>query len=117
MGRRSNAARRHADLAWITLGISDELGDRLGRNQWIYHHNVGLTVDGRDRYDVANEVETEFLIEQRAGYGRRADKQQRITIRGRFHDCLGADSTAGTRPVLHNEWLAELLRQELAHQT
>jgi len=63
MGHRSNAARRHADLAWITFGISDELRDRLGRNRWIHHHNVGLAADGRDRRDVADKIVVEFVLE------------------------------------------------------
>jgi hypothetical protein len=31
-----DAGRRHTDLAWIGLGVGDELGNRLGWNQWIY---------------------------------------------------------------------------------
>ena len=28
-------------LPGIGLGVSDELGNRLGRNRWIHHHDVG----------------------------------------------------------------------------
>ena len=41
MGRGPVAGRRHVDLARIGLGIGDELGNRLGRNRWIDHHDVG----------------------------------------------------------------------------
>ena len=42
MGRGPVAGRRHVELARIGLGIGDELGNRLGRNRWIHHHDVGL---------------------------------------------------------------------------
>src|SRR5262245_51472834 len=32
------------DLAWISLGISDELGDRLGRNRWMHHQLHGQLI-------------------------------------------------------------------------
>ena len=103
-------------LPGLAFGVSDELGNRPGRNRWIHHHNVGHAADGRDRRDVADEIEIELVVEQRAGYGRCADQQERIAIRGRFHDRLGADIAAGTRPVLDDEWLAKPLRQPLTHQ-
>src|SRR5215213_9175748 len=106
MGCRSYPARCHNDFAWITFGIGDELRKRVGRNRWIHHHDVGLAVDSRNRRDVVKQVETEFVVDQCAGYSRRADEQERITIWGRFHNRLTADSTTGTWPVLHNKWLA-----------
>ena len=33
------AGRRHVDLARIGFGIGDELGNGLGRNRWIDHHD------------------------------------------------------------------------------
>ena len=45
-----------------------------------------------------------------------ADQQQRVAVRRRAHDRLGADIAAGARPVLDDEWLAEPLRQPLADQ-
>ena len=43
---------------------------------------LGLAANAGDWRDVADEIE--FVVEQRAGYGRCGDKQERITIRGRF---------------------------------
>ena len=96
--------------------MSDELGNRASWNRWIHHHNVGLAADGRDRRDVPDEIEIEFVVEQRAGYGRSADKQERITIRGRFHDRLSADSGARAGPIFDDERLAKPLRQPLTDQ-
>jgi hypothetical protein len=35
----------------VLIGISDELGDRLGRNRWMYHHDEGCASDASDRRD------------------------------------------------------------------
>jgi tripartite-type tricarboxylate transporter receptor subunit TctC len=43
---------------WISLGISDELGNRLGRNRWMHHQDVGHDNNAGDRRDVADEIET-----------------------------------------------------------
>ena len=43
---------------------------------------------------VADEIEIELVVKQRAGYGRCGDKQERVTIRGRFHNRLCGDSGA-----------------------
>ena len=59
MWRAPVAGRRHVDLARIGLGIGDELGNRLGRNGRIDHHDKGRAADARDRRDVADEIEIE----------------------------------------------------------
>src|SRR2546430_2065250 len=99
MGDRSYPARCHGDLAWITFSVSDELGKRASWNRWIHHNNVGLAADGRDRRDVADEIEIEFVVEQRAGDGRCA-----------------ADSGARAGPIFDDEGLAKPLRQPLTDQ-
>ena len=70
----------------------------------------------RDRRDVADEIEIEIVVERRVDRDRSGDQEERIAVRGRAHDRLGADIAAGARPVLDDEWLAEPLRQPLAHQ-
>jgi len=37
MLRTAVPSRRRGELAGIGLGISDELGNRFGRNRWIYY--------------------------------------------------------------------------------
>ncbi len=115
--RGPDAGRRHVDLARIGLGVGDELGNGLGRNRWMYLHDVGRADDARDRRDVADEIEIELVVERRVDRIRRTDQQQRIAVRRRTHDRLGADIAGGARPVLDDEGLAEPLRQPLAHQT
>src|SRR5262249_1463000 len=53
----SGARRRHGELAGIGLGIGDELGNRLGRNRRVHHHDEAASDDARDRRDVADEIE------------------------------------------------------------
>src|SRR5947207_1582176 len=116
MAHRSHAARRHADLAWITFGISDELRDRPGRNRRVHHHNVGLAADGRDRRDVAYEIEIEVVVKRRVPRVSRSNLQQRVAVRWRAHDRFGTKIAAGARPVLDDKRLTEAFRQPVADQ-
>ena len=75
-----------------------------------------LADDARDRRDVADEIEIELFVQRRVDRVRRSDQEERVAIGGRTHDRLGGDIAAGTRPVLDDEWLAEPLRQPLAHE-
>ena len=59
------AGRRHVDLARIGLGVGDELRNRFYWNRWIHQHYEWLANDARDRRDVADEIETEFVVERR----------------------------------------------------
>src|SRR6266446_7090522 len=115
MARGTDAARRHADLARIGLGIGDELGDRLGWNRWIDHHDLGKADDARDGRDVADKIEIELFVERRIDRVCRSDQEERVAIRGRTHDRLGADIGTSTWPVLDNEWLAEPLGEPLSN--
>ena len=63
--RRPDTGGRIIQLPWFGLGISDELGDRLGRNGLIGYEYIGVAADAADRGDVANEVEVEIFIKGR----------------------------------------------------
>ena len=77
---------------------------------------MGHSDDARDRRDVADEIEVELVVERRVDRVRRTDQEQRVAVRRRAHDRLGADIAAGARPVLDDELLAKPLRQPLTHQ-
>src|SRR3954447_5798599 len=100
MARAPVASRGHADLAWIGFGIGNELAKCPGRKGWMHHHDVGYSHDARGWRDVADEIEIEFVIERRVERIRRTDQEERIAIRGRTHDRLGANIGAAPRPVL-----------------
>src|SRR5438477_11654993 len=65
MFRGSNAGRRHIDLAWIGLGIGDELGNGLCGKRWMHRHDVWDTADTGDWSDVTDKIEVELLVERR----------------------------------------------------
>src|SRR5262249_61406726 len=114
MRRSAVATRCHADLAGVSFGVGNELGDRVSRHRWMERQYLGLAANAGDWRDVADEIE--FVVEQRAGYGRCGDKQERITIRWRFRDRLCGDSGACAGPIFNDERLAKSLRHALTEQ-
>ena len=90
MAQISGPARPHVDLARIRLGVSDELRDRLGRNDGLTQQDEGIVVDARDRSDVARDVEVALLIERHVDRVRRGDQQERVAVSRRAHDRLQA---------------------------
>src|SRR5712691_1664203 len=110
------AGRRHVDPARIGLGVGYYLGNRFGLKRWVHQHDEGLSDDGRDRRDVAAEIEIELVVERRVDHAIRTNHEQRIAVRGRLDDSLGADIAAGAWPVVDDEGLAEPVRQPLTHQ-
>src|SRR5262245_24008655 len=116
MGRTSNGARRNVDVAGISLGISDELGDRLGRNRWMHQHDVGHDNDAGDRRDIADETEIKLFVERSIDGVYRSDEEERVAIRGSPHDRLRGDISTGTRPVLDDKLLPKSLRETLTVQ-
>jgi len=104
------------DGARISFGVGNELGNRLGRKGWIYHHDVGLAANARDRRDVADEIIVELVVKSRVDRVRLTRQEERVTVTRCTHDRLGADIGAGTRPVLDDEWLAKSFRKPLPDQ-
>src|SRR3954454_2153892 len=74
------------------------------------------THEARDRRDVTEEIETEFLVQRRIDGVWRTNQEQRVAVGRRVHDRLGGDVAAGAQPVFDDEWLAEPLRQPLTDQ-
>src|SRR5262245_1352335 len=63
------------------------------------------------------KLKLKLVIECRVERVRRSGYKKRIAVRERTHDGLRGDITAGTRPVLDDELLAEPLRQPLTDET
>ena len=93
------------------LGVGYKLGDRLGWNRRIDHHNEREANDARDGGDVTEKNEIEFVVERRVYCVRRSCDEERIAVRRRPHDHLGPDIVAATRAVFDNELLADPLRE------
>src|SRR5882672_9158780 len=100
MRRGSDARRRHIDLAWIGHGVSDEFRNGIGWERWMHHHDAGLTTHTRDRRNVAEEIETEFIVKRRIDRGWRTDQEECVAFWWRAHDRLTCDIAASARPVL-----------------
>src|SRR4029453_1281518 len=111
MAGRSDAGRPETELAGICLGMGRELGNRLGRNRWIYHHDEREADDASDGRDVAKKNEIELVVERRVDCVRRTYHKNRVAIRRRSHDRLGANIAAATGAIFYDEWLAAPLRQ------
>src|SRR5229473_5393892 len=77
---------------------------------------MGLAMNTRDRHDVADEIEIELVVERGVDRVHRSGHKERISVRGRVHDHLGADIAASSWSVLDDELLAEPLRQLLSYQ-
>src|SRR5258707_11019202 len=86
------------DLARIGLGKGNELGNRLGRNRWMYLHDERYANYAGDRRDVTDKIEIELVVECRIDRVGRTDDEQRIAVRGRTHGRLDGDIAAGPRP-------------------
>src|SRR5262249_9222392 len=108
--RRAVAGRRHVDLAWVGLGIGDELGDCLGRNRWMHHHDIRYPRDAADRCDVSHEIEAEICVQRGVDRIPGANLQKRIANGGWIYDRLGGDTAGSARSVLDYELLSQPLR-------
>ncbi len=97
--------------------MADELGHGLRRKRRIDLHDERVADDARDGRDVANEVETELVVERGVDGIRRRDKEQRIAVRGRTHDGFGGDIGGCSGPIFDEELLAEPLGQPLTDET
>src|SRR5215471_171946 len=107
MGNASDAGRCHADLTWIGLRVSDELGDCCRWNRWIDDHDGRLADEARNGCNIADKIEIELFIERCVDRCRRADLEERVAVRGCLHDRLGGYIGARTRSVLDDERLAK----------
>src|SRR5262245_14256034 len=77
--------------------------------------DVRNSIDAGDRNGVANEIEFEIVVQGRVDRATRTDYEQRVAVRWRTHDRLGADIAARSRAVVNDELLAQPLRQPLTN--
>src|SRR5262245_30188751 len=82
----------------------------------MHRHDVRHVVQGRDRRDVADEIEIELVVERRVDRVKSTDQEQRVAVGRGTHDRLSGDIAAGARTVLDDERLTEPLREPLTYQ-
>jgi hypothetical protein len=62
MRQGSGAGRCHRYLAWVVLGISNELRKCFGRDRWVNHHDQGRADDAGNWRNVADETVIELVV-------------------------------------------------------
>ena len=75
-------------------------GTALAGSNQFHKHDKGNADDRRHRWNVAYEIETEFVVERRVDRISIGDKEKRIAVRRCIHDRLGADIAAATRAIV-----------------
>ena len=116
IGRAADAERGIVDLARIGLGIGDEFGKRFGRDRRIDHQHIGRRERADDRRDVLLNIEREVLIERGIDRVGHRHRQERVAVGRSAGDDLGGKIAAGARPVVDDEFLAELLPERRGNQ-
>src|SRR5690349_12853645 len=82
----------------------------------MHDQDAGTAGNRRDRSEIADDVEVQFVIERRVPCVGRGGEVKHVAVRGSFGDRLGRKSSAGSSAVLDEELLAEMLRQPLGDE-
>src|SRR6266581_6826484 len=106
MGWAPIAAGAHADLAGISFGMGDELGNGRDRKRWVHLHDMGHADDASDRCDVTDEIVVEFFKQRRVDRGGSTSHEECVAVPGCAHDRLDTDIAAAARAVLNEELLS-----------
>ena len=104
-------------VAGVGLGVSDELGDGLGRERRVHRHDVGYPANTADGSDVAAEIKAELVVERCIDGIRDRDEQQRVAVGRSIHHRCGSNIAGRSGAVLDHEALPEPLRQPLSDQS
>ena len=116
MRRRADARRCHVDLPGIGLGVGEKLRDRRGRNRRMHDQHHGHAGDAGHRGDVAHEIEVQIRIQRSVDRVRRADEEQRVSVRRGAHDEFRREVCARPGARLDDKRLPEPLCQRLRHK-
>ena len=106
MGRAAGAGRRERGPAAVLLGIGDELRDRLRRRGVRHRHDIRIGGEQGHRREIGECIVAERR-EQKAVDGKRQRREQdRVAVRRRMGDRLGADIGAAAALVLDDDLVA-----------
>src|SRR5262249_34096357 len=104
------------ELAAVCLCITDEFGNRLGREYRIDDHHIGIAAEACDRCEVAGKFVIQVLVERCVDSVSESQQQERVAVGRRGDDSLGGEIAASPRPVLNDERLAKVFRQPLSYK-
>ncbi len=105
---RAGAGRGVAELAGLRLGEAHELGECLHRQLPRRHEHERRAADHADRREIPERVERQPRGQRLArGMGGGVGKPERVSVRRRLGDHIGADDRAAADAVVHHDLLAE----------
>ena len=107
MRLRGRAGGPVIELARLGLGQRDEFRQRARRHLGVDRKQQRVLDQDGDRLEIALEVEAELRVERRIDRERGRHDQQRVAVRRRLGDGVGADHRARARAVLDDDRLAE----------
>ena len=113
--RAAEAGRRIVELVRMGLGEGDEAIERRERSLVADGQHIRQRRNDRDRHEgawVVRDFPVEALVDHQHG---RRGREQRVSVRLRLEDHLGADAAGRAGTVLDDKGLAEALRQLLGH--
>src|SRR5262249_22237946 len=118
MRGRAVPGRGKIELAWLLLGERDQLLEGMSRHALVYHQNIGLRANQRDRDEVFSRAIIEMFVETLVG-GEDAivTHQQRVAIWDRMRDSLSREIAAGAWAIFDYKRLTEQLLHFFADDT
>src|SRR5215208_5946993 len=81
------------------------------------HQDIWTSGYARNRRDVADEIETELVVQGCINCVRRTADEERVAVGWQTNYRLGRQIAASASPIFDDEWLAKPFRQPMANQT
>ena len=110
---RAGARRSISQFAGPGLGERDQFRHRLRRQARMRHQQHRGSADQGDRREILQEIEWQLLVRMDGERQEARAAQQRVAVRRRLCDRVGADDTAGARAAFDQNRLAEPCLQVL----
>jgi hypothetical protein len=76
----------------------------------MHHQHIRPTGDARDRRDIADKIEIEFVVERRVDGVRRTAEEERVAVRCRTHDRLGGQAASGAAAIFESNQILAAAR-------
>ena len=112
------AGRADHDLAWLSLGQSNQFGRVFGREVVVGHQHVTGRSHRGDRLKVFEGIKAGIFVERRIDHvGAVGREHKGVAVGAGLGHMGGANVAAGSRPVLHHEGLSAQVAELLRHDT
>jgi len=116
--RRTRPAGAVGQLAWIGLGVLDQLLDRFYRQIVVDDENERRSCNHHQRHKIGRGIIRQLLVQRSIDrHWRRRRHQERIAIGLGMSHQARADHGAGAGFVLDDNWLADAFLELLPDQT